>query len=339
MIMVEVKPNVVREMPHIEGESIGLIAGAGRVTTSFLTMMAYKNEHIPIKVYARDEKTKAKLKTFVTDLGIGNVEITTNLGDVQSCETTIFCAGAKTKNEKGKKTKEDLLNDNKELARELLSKSAACKAIIVVTNPTTKLVPFIEEITGKPTYGMGVENDNIRFRRSSKENDIFLLGAHNFFELIVASKKGAESCSFEFNRAVYKEISEEQDRLLKEEDMGIVQKHIDDLPKEYRWYASQRLHSKMNESTNSCSQAIYNVFRLLCGNAEHPVVIEQNISVGSESNFCCGWPCNPTTREPMEVYMSDEQFKSLASYQMEYRNRKVNHELKRLDNKDKKRFG
>lgn len=318
MQSIKIRPTA-DALPHIEGKSIGVIGGSGRVVRSFLTLMHHKKNKTPITIYAKDKISKTKLQTFLIDLGATNIKITEDLQEAQNCEMVIFCAGAKTQDLPGQKTKEDLLEANKNLAQKLLSPTAKNKAIIVVTNPTTKLVPYIKELTGKPTYGMGVENDNIRFQRSVQSQDLFLTGAHNFSELAVGSKLEKHSCKKEFNALAYKKISHEQDNHLKSGDQEKVLKHIEKLPREYRWYASQRLHSKLNEATNACAEAIHNTFNMLAGKADKPVIIEATIQMAvNETGFTCGWPFDPKTLEPMPLYFSDKQAVALNRIKAQY---------------------
>jgi hypothetical protein len=91
--------------------------------------------------------------------------------------------------------------------------------IKIYTNPTTALVPTIQEITGKPSFGIGVENDNIRYKRATKSNDAHLIGAHNFFEMIECAEKPMSRKPMQFDKAAYKNITDMQNALLATGDM------------------------------------------------------------------------------------------------------------------------
>ncbi len=200
------------------------------------------------------------------------------------------------------------------MADDLLSSKAESKAIVVVTNPCTKLVTYVQNLTGKPSYGMGVENDNIRFHRAIGSRDFFLLGAHNFYELAVASHPEALQGEFHFTKDNYKEITSTQDELIADGSMDALVEYTSALPPQYRWYGSQRLHSKYNTVANSCAAAMFNAFTLIVGKTKDPVSLETIIKIElSGPFFTCGWPFDPKTKQPLPMYISDKQHDALSN--------------------------
>lgn len=317
--MESINPKLAQALPEIKADSIGIIGGAGRVTRSLLTRLHHTRPEQPVKIYVSSTKTKAKLEAFLVDLGMDNAEVTQDLKKVSGSELVVFCAGASTQSLKGVNTKEGLLTTNKQLAQDLLSPDMGCKAIIVVTNPTTNLVPFVQSITGKPAYGVGVENDNIRYRRSSGNDEgHFLVGAHNFFEMVEGRTTDTGKTPILFNQESYKKITEMQDVLLAADDMDGVIEHIHSLPPEHQWYAAQRVHSKFNDTTNSCAEAITNIASFLAGKAVTSVTLEAVFQFGDGIAACIGWPIDPKTRQPVEIGFTGEQVQQLEVIKKKY---------------------
>ncbi len=77
---------IVDEIPHLQGNSIGVIGGSGAVVQSFISTMHYKNDKTPIKVYVKNGQSEVKLKSFLIDLGTQDVEVTQDLQSVRDCE-------------------------------------------------------------------------------------------------------------------------------------------------------------------------------------------------------------------------------------------------------------
>jgi hypothetical protein len=316
-----INPHLETPLVEIERASVGIIGGAGRVTRSLLTKFNHKYRDPSVKVYVPDDKSWGSLEAFVSDLGREKVEITRTLKVASDCETVVFCAGVSTQNLKGSNNKQGLLQENEKLASSLLSTRMACKVIIVVTNPCTSMTSIVQAITGKPAYGIGVENDNIRYQRSFQKEGTLLTGAHNFTEIISGYITNADSSEPPmFNKIIYKNITEAQDALLAKGEIEGVMNHISTLPGEHRWYAVQRVHSKWNDATNSCAEAIINVVDLLSGKATAPVILETTIRFPDSADvFLLGWPINPNTRNPVALFFTKGQLQQLEEVKQKYK--------------------
>jgi hypothetical protein len=308
-----ISPKLKKPLADGEIASIGIFGGSGIIGLSLIRTLAQQGLDIPLYFHARSSEGALKITCALHDnLAPSNMKMTTSALEVRKCDLVIMCAGLKTTGP-GPNKKKRLLEGNLRIVEEYLSGTSA-KAILLVTNPTTELVKTLMPRTSTPLFGIGVENDARRFRfHGNRAESTFLVGAHHFAELMPAygSGKDVRLEKSPFNLSVYKEISDRQDSLLA---VGATNELLDELrglPSDVRWWASQRLNTIVNGTTDSCVAAISDFINVaLFGVGQ--VTVETQFEIHGRS-YVLGWPVSHRLTEALKLEVGKEHWGELQN--------------------------
>jgi hypothetical protein len=302
---------------------VGIFSGSGRVARSLLAAAALSSRRSQFGIHLRSDHAEFRLRTVMNDLPGLRLDIFRDSDPFfDAHQVIIFCAGISTETGPRGSSKEGLLAANQQLTAPYLTRLRG-KIVVVVSNPTTELVLYLAG-NGIAALGVGVENDNLRFANYA-DKAMHLVGGHNFRDLAVGSLDPGARTDVSFTIDDYRQISSSQDKLRQspataEAPSGASRALIDfneKLPREYRWWAYQRLNSKLFDSCYSCAAAILNVLELLGLTRDRRVDLYHpelplRLSGISES-FVVGWPIDPTSREPVPLHFANAHFTKLAA--------------------------
>jgi hypothetical protein len=302
---------------------VGIFSGSGRVARSLLAAAALSGRRSHFGIHVRSDHAEFRLRTVINDLPGLRLDIFRDSDAFfDAHHVIIFCAGVSTETGPRGSTKEGLLAANRQLIAPYLTRLRG-KTVIVVSNPTTELVLYLAG-NGISAVGVGLENDNLRFKHRA-DDALHLVGGHNFGDLVVGSLHKDARTHVSFTVDEYRQISSAQDKIRQSlataEDSSSASRALIDfnekLPSVFRWWAYQRLNSKLFDSCYSCAAAILNILELfgltkdrrvnLC----HPE-LPLRLSGISES-FVAGWPIDPASREPATLHFAETHFTKLAA--------------------------
>lgn len=247
-------------------------------------------------------------------------------------ELVILTVGARTGKRSKRSKKAQLYEQNAHIVRELLPQLVSSR-VIVVTNQSTRITKFLVE-HGIEAYGVGVGNDQLRFANqlSQRDDRLYLVGGHNFYDLVVGSWYNSKPMHRFFSHDDYKTILSQQDSLRKKltwrpsdfldyEWKELCERNAS-FPPEYRWYARQRIHSKHHSTTISCALSTLNIASLLIGiELERDIAtVELPINLPGICDDCViGWPINTSSRAPVELTFDNGALSKLKSIASDYR--------------------
>lgn len=319
-------------LPVLPGARVTVL-GAGDVTKSLLISTALLRPDLPIRVIARTARSAELVRLFLNDLPRIAVEVleTPHVPDLSN-ELVVLAIGERTARYSKRSKKESLYAKNEALVAKLLPQLRNSVAI-VVTNPSTAITRYLVQ-NGVQAYGIGVANDQLRF---SNQTDAvtpnhYLVGAHNFHELVLGSRHSKLPSRFDFSHQDYKDILQRQDTKrfsranlpysVLDFDWPELEKANASLPPEYRWYARQRIHSKFHRTAMSCSLAVLNTVCFLTRrqplynnfSLEMPVYLP-----GQDCDTVLGWPIDGASMRPLEVTFDAGDYEKLVGLAQRYR--------------------
>lgn len=295
------------------------ILGAGNVAKSVLLTASLLRPNIKFKVIARSARSAELVREFLNDLPKLDVEVV-SLDEIPdlSNQLVILTIGEKTAKFSKKSRKESLFQKNQLLVAGMITKLRS-SVVIVVTNPSTAITKYLVD-QGIQAYGIGVANDQLRFNNQADGilPDHYLVGGHNFHELVLGSKHSKNRTYFRFTHEDYKNILSKQDKKklsFKNFPNSLLDFKWDKLeklnfgfPPEYRWYARQRIHSKFHNTTISCSLAILNSVCLFIKHT--PIYTNFSFEMplffkSMDLDAVIGWPIDTNTMQPIGLAFED----------------------------------
>lgn len=311
------------------------IIGTGQVAKSILLTASLANWDIPFRIISRTERSAELIRCHLNDLPRRpSVEllVTSTLPDL-SGELVILAAGVRTGRWSRRSAKQQLLEKNAAMARAMLPALRGSR-VIVVTNPSTEITRIFVS-AGIEAYGVGVGNDQSRFANESadKHARLFLVGAHNFYDLVVGSWFNPYPSRHSFSHADYKAIVAHQDRTHRlnpfarsfaavlDYDWRKLAERNAAFPAEYRWYARQRIHSKHHDTAISCAASTLAVVGLLTGRPSpaETITVELPLNIPGIADDCLlGWPINAHSLTPLELTFDDGGIRKLERVASKY---------------------
>jgi hypothetical protein len=321
---ISLRPIPTCPLPAPDSRSpVGIFSGSGRVVRSLLAAACLSGRRSQFGVHVRSDHAEFRLRTVTNDLPGLRLNIFHD-GDAffDAHPVIVLCAGISTETGPSGSNKEGLFTSNRQLLAPHMRRLRG-KVAVVVSNPTTELVSYLAS-NDISALGVGLENDNLRFKDRA-EKALHLVGGHNFGDLVVGSLHEDQRTDVSFTLDEYRHISASQDKfrrfLAAAEGASSAARALihfnDNLPNPYRWWAYQRLNSKLFDSCYSCGTAILNVLELLGltrdrrVNLCHPE-LPLRLS-GMSDSFVAGWPIDSGSREIAPLYFSDAHFTKLAA--------------------------
>lgn len=315
-------PVLARELPPFRRRAIGLIGATGKVGFELVALLARSQLTEEVLLYCRSRSSQARLELFLSDLCAPPfLKTTRNLTDLERVPMIILCAGLSTVSLNGPNKKERLLQINFDIARSHLEGLRADVAI-VVTNPTTRLIQRLQPLLPFSLIGVGVENDSIRYQRSMKSHDTFLVGAHNLHELVAGTERYETSLPHDvFDLAEYRHLSSLSDTLTKMVDMDEIDRTVRSVPPHLRWWLAQSLVSRLLPRRVSCAIATMNVVNYLAG-SDSGASIETEFVLPDERGLMrkaiIGWPMLGNSDRARQLWFSsssrDAVLELISSY-------------------------
>jgi malate/lactate dehydrogenase len=315
MRLFSLKPSAIDEISYEIINKISIFGGTGNAGFALINKLSQIDLGIKIYLYARNFLSYLKLKTYLDDLDASDkILITLNKGDILDSQVVICCAGISTKNISGINKKDKIFEENYKIISQVLHGFSHSTKVIVVTNPTTKIIKHLRQEGRIFTVGMGVENDNIRFHRTNLNNNTYLVGAHNLSELTVgfSSEEAVKKrYNFQLGDKFYAEVSTFQDKNLSEFQYERIIENLNKLPSELYWYSSQRLNSILNSTHYSCANAVINIIKFML-KSQNTVVIEQPFYFGEfDISSSIGWPINGESKSPLRLWFCKQEIAQL----------------------------
>lgn len=297
---------------------IGIIGGTGKVGVAFISSL--KETNLDIVLFAHNNQAFLRLILLKDDLFINsNFLITKEIEALSNCDLIIFLAGNNTSILSGLNLKDRLLEQNKSLIQNYI-KIIPVKHWLIVTNPCTRLTQLLSKAhLDRVFFSVGVYNDQLRFDYGKNIKTSFVVGAHNFSELIIGTSESGSTKPCFFKNDDYAEFCSKQDTFLEEGNSLSQLTLLDSLDKDNKWYFSQRLKSKMLQSQFSIAKALSSVLdyfndlnRDLIVTLETVYFIEQ-----FDIHSCIGWPIKSNRCIPL--HFTDEQVSILRKIVEKYR--------------------
>ncbi|WP_157954298.1 hypothetical protein [Saccharospirillum mangrovi] len=306
-------PEVIASIPRGLSEIV-IIGGAGQVGRDLITLLQYEAPTISVILYSHSTQYSARLRAVLLDTPQPEmVRIATNISEVSNCDLLVIASGKNNKSTTGENLKERLYSSNFEDVCTYINRLTP-RTTLIVTNPCTRIMYEINKQNIGSAYSVGVENDNIRFRKTCSVDDLFIVGGHNFFEYHVGSRYeslGVEK-SLVFGETLYKEYSKFQNQQINEDEYSNLLSHLNMAPDHHKWWLLQRLNSQKNGSAYSCAKSICNIIKLLQGEALEPVVLELPLKFRRfEKHATIGWPIDPSNMRPVPLWFDKDSLSEL----------------------------
>ena len=320
-------------LPRMEPRRVTIL-GSGKVAKSILMVSALKALPIKYDVISRSDKGAELIKLVLNDIPYIDVNVAKHeeIPDL-SGELVVLCLGESTSERTKLKTKSALHDINKEIVSKISDKLAN-SIVIVITNPSTLITKQLLE-SGINAIGVGVANDQNRLSSSTKGNvnGWHFIGPHEFSDLIIGSHFSKVEFEYSFGRDAYKRITSEQDKHRANWIRRAIQrKEIFDysklsgvnsaFPPEYRWYARQRIHSKVHDTTISCALAAVSVIQMIFNMQNEDRIVTLETRVFLERNgfdIVAGWPFDSQKREPVPLSFSRASLNQLKDISEKYK--------------------
>jgi hypothetical protein len=246
-------------------------------------------------------------------------------------QLVILAAGRRTEGYSRRSKKEQLYAENAATTRNWIDRLRN-STVIVTTNPSTQVTKCLIE-NGIEAYGAGVQNDQLRFSRryGNVAPDQFLVGGHNFFDLVIGHREAPSSTDLPFSLSDYKSIIGRQDatrkllnvrtgRLL-DYDWESLSAINESLLPAYRWYARQRIHSKFGSTAISCAIGVLDIAATILQLPVRSefVTVELPVNLPGIANDCViGWPINARSRKPLALLFNEPDFNKLKEVASRY---------------------
>jgi hypothetical protein len=312
-------------LPEVKERRIVLL-GAGNVAKSILAVSALKSLSLSFRVLCRSDRAAELTRAFLIDLPPIDVqvEVAPEVPNL-SGEIVVLALGARAAARSRRTTKEALYESNKRLVETLIP-SIRDSVVIVLTNPCTRITQLLVQ-NGIGAFGIGVANDQKRFTASThqSQDDVYLVGAHNFYDLVFGldHRRNASDCLF--GRDDYRRIVNSQDHVLARRlfswppwqyDFRKLAATNEGFPSEYRWYARQRIHSKFHQAAFSGATAALDAVMVLVGKpiGGRSVTLESRLFFQEfDGDSVVGWPFAADSREPMLLMFSGAAFAKLGT--------------------------
>lgn len=323
--MYKISPNI--DTIGSAASSCITIVGAGHVAQSILLLASLLDSKLAFRVICHTERSAELLRCFINDLPRLSVSIeTAEVVPDLSGELVVLAVGIRTERYARRAKKEQLYRHNVQLISACLEQLKSSR-VIVVTNPSTRITKFLVE-NGIEAYGVGVGNDQARFENQLREpqSGHFLVGGHNFYDLVIGSNGVTLPKDQPFSHDDYKKIVEQQDschvlfnqrtRSIFDYDWERLSEINDAFPSMYRWYARQRIHTKYHATTISCATSVLNIACMLLGvpTRSETVTVELPLNLpGLEADCVLGWPLRSASRTPIELYFNEQGLNRLQA--------------------------
>ena len=309
------------------------IIGSGSVAKSILLASALAGPRLPIRVLCRSTRGAELVRCYLNDLPPLDVDValSAELPDL-SGELVVLAAGRRTEGYARRSKKEELYAENAATISTWLDRLQD-SIVVVTTNPSTRITKYLIE-QGVEAYGAGVENDQLRFLRHSAgvAPDQFLIGGHNFFDLIIGHRQVPSSQDLPFSLTEYKSIIGRQDaartlfsartgRFL-DYDWESLSAVNESVHPAYRWYARQRIHSKFSGTAISGAIGVLDIVATILQLPVRSefVTVELPVNIPGVIDDCVmGWPIYSRSRKPLALWFDEADLSKLREVAGRYR--------------------